>query len=164
MSKISLIKETAEKAMAAETCRTDRLSGRAEKWTAGIIVVTGFQLVSAPNLIGSGSRWAQWTCYSALAVLALSLFFGFCGMRFNGCADYPRGDKLWETLKPESVSQDTAEEAIIQMLLKSREQNAKLNDAKARALSRCGWLLFAGFLLVIASQLLAPLAVISPPQ
>jgi hypothetical protein len=164
VSKISLIKETAEKAMVAENERTGRLSGRAEKLTAGTIVVMGFELLSAANLMGSGSRWAEWACYLALAVLALSLFFGFGAIRFEGYANYPRGDKLWETLKPDNVSEDTAEEAIIQMLLRSREQNAKLNDAKARSLSRCGGLLFAGFLLAAVSQLLAPLAIISPPQ
>jgi len=164
VNKILLIRELAEKAMAAETVRADRLCGRAEKWTAGIIVVTGFQLVCAPNVLGSGSYWAEGAFYLALAALALSLPLGFQAMRSKGYADYPRGDKLWETLKPDNVSPDAAEEAIIQMLLKNREQNAKLNDAKDRSLSQCAWLLFAGFLLVIISQLLAPLAVISPPQ
>lgn len=164
MSKISIIKEAVEKAMAAETGRTIRLDGRAEKFTGGTIVVTGFQLLSAPNVLGSGSPWAEGSCYLALAVLGLALFFGFYSLRLKDYADYPRGDKLWETLKPENVSPDAAEEAIIQLLLRNREQNAKLNDAKARSLSRCGWLLFAGFLLAATSQLLAPLAVISPPQ
>jgi hypothetical protein len=164
MSKLSLIKDAAEKATAAETERTKLLLSRAEKFAAGIIVVTGFQLLSAGNVLGSGSRWAEGLYYLALTTLGLSLFFGFYSMRFKGYADYPRGDKLWETLKPENVSQDAAEEAIILLLLKNREQNAKLNDDQARSLSRCRWLLFAGFLMVAVSQLLGPLAIISPPQ
>lgn len=164
MSKISIIRDAAEKAMAAENERAKRLDGRAEKLTATTIVVTGFQLLSAPNVLGSGSPWAEGFNYLALGTLALALFFGLYSMRIKGCADYPRGDRLWEILKPENVSEDAAEEALIQLLLKNREQNAKLNDAKARSLSRCGWLLFGGFLMVISSQLLAPLAVISPPQ
>lgn len=164
MSKSSIIKDAAEKALASENDRATRLFGKAEKITAGIIVVTGFQVLSAPNVLGSGSLWAQCVCYFAFAVLGLSLFFGFFSMRSRGYADYPRGDKLWEILKPENVSEDAAHEAIIQMLLRNREQNAKVNDAKARTLAICGWLLFAGFLLGVASQLLAPLAVISPPQ
>ena len=164
MSKISLIKETAEKAMAAENERGRRLCGRAERLTAATVVVTGFQLLSAPNLLGSGSFWAEVATYAALAVLALALFAGFYSMRLAGSAEYPRGDKLLEVLKPENVSQDAAEEAIAQLLLKNREQNAKLNDAKARALSCCAWTLFAGFLLSAISQLLVPFAVISPPQ
>lgn len=164
MSKISLIKETAEKAMAAENERAKRLLGRAEKLTAGTIIVIGFQIVSAPNLLGSGSLWAEVACYAALAVLALAVFLAFFSMRLKGYVEYPREDKLLEVLKPENISQEAAEEAITQLLLRSREQNAKLNDAKTRALSRCGWVLCAGFLLAAISQLLAPLAVISPPQ
>jgi hypothetical protein len=40
------------------------------------------------------------------------------------------------------------------MLLETREQNARLNDAKVKSLFWCGWLLFVGFLLVAGSQLL----------
>ena len=164
MNKISIIKEAAEKASSEENKRAEQLVCRAEKFTAGIIIVAGFQLLSAANVLGSGSPWAEGLCYLALTTLGLSLFLGFYSMRLKGYADYPRGDKLWETLKPENVSPDAAEEAIIQLLLKNREQNAKLNDSTAHSLSWCGWLLFAGFLLVAVSQLLAPLAVISPPQ
>lgn len=164
MNKISIIKEAAEKAMIAETDRAKLLSDRAEKFTAGIILIAGFQLLSAANVLGSGSSWAEGSYYLALTTLGLSLFFGFYSMQFKGYADYPREDKLWETLAPENVSQDAAEEAIILLLLKNREQNAKLNDNRASLLSRCRWLLFAAFLLVAISQLLAPLAIISPPQ
>jgi hypothetical protein len=164
MNKLSLIKETAEKAMIAENERANRLSGKAERLTAGTIIVMGFQLLCAPNLLGSGSRWAGVACYLALAVLALAVFLGFCSMRLIGYAEYPRGDKLLDVLKPDNVSPDAAEEAITQLLLKNREQNVKLNDSKVRALSRCAWALFAGFILAAVSQLLAPLAIISPPQ
>ena len=57
-------------------------------------------------------------------------------------------------MKPENISEDAAQEALVQLLLETREQNARLNDAKVKALSCCGWLLFAGFLLVAGSQLL----------
>jgi hypothetical protein len=162
VSKISIIKDAAEKAMAAENERTKLLLGRAEKFTAGIIVVTGFQLVSLPNVLGASSPWAGYSSYLALAALGLSLFFGFYSLRLKGHAGYPRGDKLLENLKPDEVSEDAAEQAIIQLLLKNREQNAKLNDTKAISLSWCGWLFFAGFLLAAGSQFLVPLANISP--
>ena len=158
MSKITVVKETAEKAMSAENDRTKHLLGRAEKFMAGIIVVTGFQLLDVPTLLESPSQWVKALCYLALAALSLSLFFGFCSLRLKGYAGYPRGDRLWENLKSEDVSEDAAELAIIQLLLKTREQNAKLNDAKAGLLFWCGWLLFAGFLLVVNAQLLAALA------
>ncbi len=75
-------------------------------------------------------------------------------MRVKGYADYPRGNKLWDNLKPENVSEDVAQEALVQMLLQTREQNARLNDAKINSLFWCVWLLFVGFLLVAGSQLL----------
>jgi hypothetical protein len=154
MSKITIVKEAAEKAMNAENDRTRHLFGRAEKFIAGIIIVTGFQLSDMANLLESSSQWAKASCYLALAALGLSLLFGFCSLRFKAYAGYPRGDKLWENLKSDDVSEDAAGQAIIQLLLKTREQNAKLNDAKAGLLYWCGWLFFGGFLLVAASHLL----------
>jgi hypothetical protein len=154
MSKITIVKKAAEKAMSTENDRTKHLLGRAEKFMAGTIVVTGFQLLNVPTLLESPSQWVKALCYLALAALSLSLFFGLCSLRLKGYAGYPRGDKLWENLKTEDVSEDAAELAIIQLLLKTREQNAKLNDAKVGLLFWCGWLFFAGFVLVVSSYLL----------
>ena len=167
MNKISIIKEAAEKAGAAESDRTARLLRKADTLAAGIIIVTGFQLLEANNLLGSSSPWTNILYYLSLAVLGFSLFFAFCGMRIQGYAGYPRGSKLWDALKPENVSEDAAQEAIVQMLLETREQNARLNDAKIKSLFWCGWRLFAGFLLVAGSQLLNAIlnsaVTISPP-
>ena len=154
MSKTSIVKEAAEKAMADECERARHLLGMAEKLVAGAFLVTGFQLLNLAALLESPSRLPQVSCYLALAALGASLFFGFYSLRPKGRPGYPRGDRLWETLKPDNVSEDAAEEAIVHLLLKSREQNAKLNDAKARSLFWCGWLLFAGVLLVAGSMVL----------
>ena len=158
MNKISIIMETAEKAMADETDRAEQLLGRAEKFAAGIVIVTGFQLWNVTGVLDPSSRWVNDSCYLSLGVLSLSWLFAFYGMRLKGYAGYPRGDKLWETLKSEKVSDDDAEQAIILLLLQNREQNAKLNDAKMRLLFWCGSLFFVGFLLVTISRLLAALA------
>lgn len=158
MNKAAIVRTVAEQAMAAEGERTQYLLGSAEKFAAGTIIVTGFQLLDLPTLLEFSSPWVGVSCYLALAALGLSLFSAIGSMRLKGYAGYPRGDKLWENLKPENVSDDAAEQAVIQLLLKTREQNAKLNDAKARLLFWCGWLFFAGFLLVVTSQLLAALA------
>lgn len=157
MNKISIIMETAEKAMAAETDRTKQLLGRAEKFAAGIIIVTGFQLWNISTLLYASST-IRILCYLSLAALWVSLILAFHGLRLKGYGHYPRGDKLWENLKPESVSEEAAEQAVIQLLLKTREQNARLNDAKTRWLSWCGSLFLAGFALVIVSRVLAELA------
>ena len=154
MSKISIVKEAAENAIRAESDRTVQLLRKAERFAAGIIIVTGFQLLDIKTLLESPSPWVKIPGYLSLAALSLSLFFAFCGMRVRGYTGYPRGNKLWDNLKPENVSEDAAQEALVQMLLQTREQNARLNDAKITSLSWCGWLLFIGFLLVAGSQLL----------
>jgi hypothetical protein len=154
MNKVTIVKDAAEKAMTAESERTRRLFARAEKSIAGIIVVVGFQLLDFTTLLESSSPWVKISSCLALAVLSLALFFSFSGLRLKGYADYPRGDKLWENLKSEEVSDEAAELAVIQLVLKTRELNAKLNDAKARSLAWCGWLFFAGFLLAIGSHVL----------
>ncbi|HSY20014.1 MAG TPA: hypothetical protein VK815_16840 [Candidatus Acidoferrales bacterium] len=158
MSKVTIVKEAAEKAMAAEGDRTRLLIGRAEKFVAGAAIVLGYQMTDLAQLLGSSSPWAKVSCHLALAALGLSLLFGFYSLRLKGYAGYPRGDTLWETLKPDDVTEDAAELAVIQLLLKTREQSAKLNDAKAGSLSWCGWLLFTGILLVLGSHLLDILA------
>jgi hypothetical protein len=154
MSKIIIVKEAAEKAMTAESDRTKHLFGVAWKFIAGIIIVTGFQLLDLPTLLASSSPLIKALCYLSLAALSVSLLFGFYSLRLKGYASYPRGDKLWENLKSDDVSEIAAEQAVIQLLLKTREQNAKLNDAKGGSLFWCGWLFVAGFLLVVGSHLL----------
>ncbi|MGO8764258.1 MAG: hypothetical protein ACLQSR_03870 [Limisphaerales bacterium] len=161
MNKTLIIKEAAEKALAAENERTKELNGSGEKFTAGIIIVAGFQLLNVPNLLESPSSSGKVLCFLAMAILSLSLFFGFCSMQIKKHAGYPREDKLWENLKPESVADEAAAQALIQLLLKNRERNAKLNDRKAGLLFWCRWLFFAGFLLAASSQLLAALANLS---
>jgi hypothetical protein len=154
MSKLSIVKDAAEKAMLAELNRAEALLREAGKLAAGIVVVMGFQLLDAKALLESSSPWAKISCYFSLVVLSLSLLLAFCSQQVKGYANYPRGNTLWDNLKPENVLEETAEEALVQMLLKTREQNARLNDAKARFLYWCRWLLFLGILLVIGSQLL----------
>ena len=164
MSKISIIRDAAQQAMAAEMQRTDQLLGRAEKLGAGLIVVTGFQLLDLSHLLYLPSHWAKVSCYASVAILTLSLLLALCGLRLKGYAGYPRGDKLWDNLKGDDVSDEAVESGIIQLLLKNREQNAKLNDAKVRILSWCGLLFFAAILVAIASHLLAALANVSIPE
>ncbi len=158
MNKTYTVKDAAEKAMAAENDRTKQLTGRVEKLVAGIILATGFQLLNIPNLLESPSVWGRGLCFLALAILGLSLFFGLRALPARGYAGYPREDKLWENLRPENVSDEAAEQALIQWLLKTRERNAKLNDNKTKSLFWGVWLFFGGFLLVVTSQLLAALS------
>lgn len=148
------MKAAAEKAMAAETTRTDSLLREAAKLAAGILIVLGFQLMDAKTLLESPSRDVKILCYLSVAILGASLLLAFWGLTAKGYASYPRGNKLLDALKPDSVTENAAEEALVQLLLKTREQNALLNDARARSLFWCGWFFFAGVLLVAASQLM----------
>jgi hypothetical protein len=154
MSKLSIIKDAAEKATAAELNRTESLLREAGKLAAGIVVGIGFQLLDAKALMESSSPWAKKNCYLSLIFLSVSLLLAFYSQQFKSYTNYPRGNALWDTLKPENVSAETAEEALVQMLLKTREQNARLNDSRARILYWGRWLLFIGIVLLVASQLL----------
>ena len=156
MDKNSLIRVAA---IAAENDRTRLLLARAEKYSAATIILTGFQLLGANYMLACASPWIRGACYLSLAVLGGALFGAVWGAKVQGYAGYPRGARLWENLKSADVSAEAAEEAVIQMLLKTREQNALLNDAKAGWLAGSGWLLFAGVLLIIGSHLLAALVV-----
>src|SRR5579872_7192521 len=98
MSKMTIVKEAAEQATAAESDRTQQLAGRGEKLLAGIIIVTGFQLLDTPTLLDASSSPVKVTCYLSLAALILAAILGFWSLRLKGYAGYPRGEKLWETL------------------------------------------------------------------
>ena len=163
MNKIEIIKDAAEKAMAAEATRTEKLLGRAERLIAANVVVMGFHLLNLNNFMGP-SLPVKITACAALAVLALALLFGFCALRLKGYTDYPRGDILWDGVKAETVTDETAAQAVIQLFLKTREQNARLNDTKTRLLVLCGWLFFAGLLLAAASHFIAVNTVWKPSE
>lgn len=154
MSKIVLAKDAAEKALAIELGRTDSLGRTAWMFAGANLVALGFQLRDVRALVESPSPPVKILCCLSLAILGASLLLACqCGL-VRGYSQYPRGQKLWESLKPESVSADAAEEAVVQMLLQTREHNARLNDVKTRVLGWCGWLFATGSLLVAGSQLL----------
>jgi len=154
MSKVQIARDAAEKATAAETARTESLLRQGRNFAATAMIVLGFQLMDTKTLLESTSPWVKTLCYASLASLAVSLLFAFFAVASKSYAHYPRGNKLWETLKPDNVTEATAEEAIVQQLLKTREQNAVRNDGKERSLFWCGCALLGGVLLVTASQLL----------
>jgi len=153
MSKISLAKDAAEKAMQTELNLAEHLVREGGKLVAGIGVVIGFQLLDAKALMESSSAWAKASCYVSLGLLSVALLPAFCSQQLKSYASYPRGNTLWDNLKPDDVSEETAEEALVHMLLKTREQNARLNDAKIRVLSACRWLFLIGIIVLVAGQL-----------
>jgi len=154
MNKILIAKDAAEKAFAAELGRAESQTRNAWKFIGGTIVAMGFELREVKSLVESPSPWVKILCGASLAILAAALVLAVQSLQAKGYAHYPRGNKLWENLKPEMISPEAAQEALVQMLLQTREQNARLNDAKSRLLGWCGWLFCAGALLVTGCQLL----------
>jgi hypothetical protein len=154
MSKVLLAKDAAEKALAIELDRTGSLLRSAWMFAAGNLVALGFQLRDLKALVESPSPLVKLLGCLSLAVLGASLLLACQGVQARGYSQYPRGQKLWDSLKPESVSAEAAEEAIVQMLLQTREQNARLNDVKTRILGWCAGLFATGSLLVAGSQVL----------
>jgi hypothetical protein len=154
MSKLLLAKDAAEKALAIELSRTGSLLRSAGMFAAGNVVALGVQLRDLKALVESPSPLVKLLCCLSLAVLGASLLLACHGVQARGYGQYPRGQKLWESLKPEGVSADAAEEAVVQMRLQTREQNARLNDGRTRLLGWCAWLFATGSLLVAGSQLL----------
>jgi hypothetical protein len=154
MGKILIAKDAAEKALAAELARTQSLAQGAWKIAAGIIVVLGFQLRDVRTLVESPSLWVKVLCCLSLGILGVALILAFKSLLAKDPGHYPRDNKLWENLKPESVSEEAAQEALVQMLLQTREQNARLNDAASRVSNWCGWLFLTGVLLAVGCQLL----------
>jgi len=154
MSKLLAAKDAAEKALAVEFGRTESRLRDAWKFAAGIILALGFQLREVKSLVESPSPCVKILCCLSFAVLGVALVLVIACLQSNGYGQYPRGQKLWDSLKPESVSETDAEEALLLMLLQTREQNAKLNDARNRVLRWGGWLFLSGVLLITATQLL----------
>ncbi|MGA2245975.1 MAG: hypothetical protein ABSH48_13320 [Verrucomicrobiota bacterium] len=153
MSKISTAKDAAEKALSIELGRTESLMRNAWKFAAAIVVVFGFQLRDLRTLVESPSTGVKVVCCLSFAALAASLVLACRSLQVRGEGHYPRGQKLWESLKPASVTEEAADEALVQMLLQSREQMARVNDTTARLQGWCGWMFLTGALLVAGSQL-----------
>lgn len=154
MSKLLAARAAAEQALAVEFGRGESRARDAWKFAAGIIVSLGFQLRDVKSLVESPSPAVKILCCLSLVALSVALVMVVLCLQANVCGHYPRGQKLWDGLKPENVSETGAEEALLLMVLQMREQNARVNDANKRILRWAGWLFLTGVLLVVATQLL----------
>jgi len=154
MNKLRVAKEAAETALAFEFGRRESQLRDAWKFTTGIIVALGFQLRDVRTLVECPAACVKILCCLSFLVLVAALIAVSACLQFNGDGHYPRGQKLWDNLKPESVSDVEADEALVLMILQTREQNAKSNDVRGRNLQWVGRLVSAGILLVVATQLL----------
>jgi hypothetical protein len=154
IGKVLMAKIVAEKALSAELARADVLARDAWRFLAGIILVMGFQLHDIRSLVESPLPSVRILCCSSLAVLGVALILAVYNLQAKRYSHYPRGNRLWDNLKPESITEPAAEEALMQMILQTRELNARLNDTKERVSRWCGWLFLTGTLLVVGCQVL----------
>ncbi len=153
MSKLTVIKEAAEKAFDAERDRTDYHISKAEKFIAAITLVMAFQVHEAKDLVKE-TPFTVPVCIS-LGLLALSLFFTLLAMRIRRFIGYSAGTELKELLEDQEADDQKAGQELADVLIEARDHNAGLNDRNATLLRIAGWLLLAGFLLVIGIQIAA---------
>jgi hypothetical protein len=120
MSKVRIARDAAEQALTAELSRTESRVRDAWRYAVGIIVVLGFQVRDLKGLVESPSPWVKLLVFLSLGVLGAALLLACRALQVGDYSHYPRGQKLWETIKPETVSEAAAEEALVLMLLQTR--------------------------------------------
>lgn len=152
MSKLSVIKDAAEKAFEAESGRREGQVAKAEKFVAGTAAIMSLQVFESKQLLKEDKF--KLLVLISLIFLALAFLFAFLSMRVKGFVGFSRGSELPDLLKDEDANEETAEQEITNMLLQAREQNARLNDKNADLLRTSGWFILAGFVVVVATQLL----------
>lgn len=158
MNKVDLVFQESAKAFYDEWKRTERLRNLGEKLVAAVAIVVGFHLIEIETLVLAGA-WQQavrsWLALCALLALSISLALTFSGMRIGRFRGRPRGTTLIDAVKDEAVTDAMAKIKITKMYLDCRDTNAEVNDKRARLLLFSGTLLVAGFLLALASYLMA---------
>lgn len=158
MKKVDLIYEQSAKAFYEESKRTERIRDLAEKMIAAIALVVGFHLIEIDNLV-LASTWQHtlraWLSICALTTLSISLVLAFLSMQVGKFYGPPRGMTLIDELKASAITDDMANIKIAKMYLNAYEINGKINDRRARHLLFGGTLLVVGFILAIASYLMA---------
>jgi hypothetical protein len=161
MGKIEIIVRESEKSFLMEQTRKRTLTERADKFIGAAAVIVGFQLTQISNLALSGNRRQilhGWFSIGALVALAFSVLLTMLSMRVQEYHSYPRGTKLIDELKDESITEDVAEIKIARMYLSAHDINAQINDERARLLSVGGILLVVGLGLAAVSYLITKFA------
>ncbi len=160
-SKIDTILKESEKAFLAEATRKDKLTDKAEKYLAALALIVGFNLVDFERvtLTGTASEVLSGLfAIGAFAMLGITLVLALLTLRVFEYASYPRGETLIDELKDEAITDDIAKVKLAKMYLGAYDNNARINDRRARLLSWSGVLLVIGFVSAVASQVAARVA------
>jgi hypothetical protein len=144
MDQADFIVSECEKTFAAENARGDKLTDKAEKHIAAVVIVIGLQLVTLNDL--KIERGAAEVAYVVLALVAIgalgaALLSAVLSRRVSGYEGYPRNFDLIGHL--ESHTEPEAKLLMGRMYLDVFDNNARIND------SRAGWLRWSEWLFVI---------------
>jgi hypothetical protein len=145
MAKPDLLLNLCEKAFLLELERTDKLTAKAEKLLVAVGVVAGLQVLDLKIL--------SIVALSAFIALAVSVAFALTSMQVRNYKGYPRKKALLTQLSPDKVSDEAVSLSVCNMYLEAREDNARMNDNRARTLAWAVILLVLAFALMTGGHL-----------
>ena len=159
MGGLTLALETGIRAFEAEVQRSERLTGKAEKYLGGIAIVTGFASVQMDDLLNASGQLpgnVLWILGPGFLALALSLLLSLLGLSTKDYWGYPDGEVIVAGL---DASRDSEEMTLklSKMYFAAHSHNAAINTGRSVLLRWSGYFLVAGFalvLLTVASQVL----------
>ena len=160
-SKIDTILKESEKAFLAEAARKDKLTDKAEKYLAALALIVGFNLIDFSRVTLSGATnevLSSMFAIGAFGMLGIALVLALLTLRVLKYASYPRGETLIDELKDEKITDDMARIKLAKMYLSAYDNNARINDQRAKLLSWSSALLVIGFVLAVIRQVVARIA------
>jgi hypothetical protein len=159
VQKIEIIARESEKAFLSEIERGKRLTDKAEKFIGAAALVIGLKIFDLHDLEGAskalgGAGMSVRLEFLGFMLLGGALVLASLSRRIQDHASYPRGQALIDDLKSDQVSDDEAAIKVAKMYLDLHDQNAGVNDQRARLLAFSGNLLVSGFLLAFPGRLI----------
>jgi len=156
MDRVDVIAEVSEKAFNAENDRRDKITEKAEKYIAAVALIVGFKVFeSDPLAMAGGARQATtaWLTVLTFIALGVALAFVLLSMRVRNYRTYAPGSELLDKIMGTDVTCETARIMVARMYLDAQEANSKINNQRAWKLAIGGFLLLAGFVLAVLSEL-----------
>lgn len=159
MTKVDLILEQSEKSFMTEANRTERLTGKAEKYLAviGLLVTVGLVNIKGPFTFGGtfSEVCSTWLNSATLIAFAMGFALTVFTMRNRHYVSHPHGSTLIDELKDEKIKLYEAQIRVAMMYLEARRVNAEINTERASVLKASGVLLVLGFVFAIASRIVS---------
>jgi hypothetical protein len=157
-SKVDLLLAQSTKAFEAEWERADRLTGRAERYLGAIAVVVGFGLVNIEDVLGSegpiGGMASGWLGGASFLALLAAFLLALLALGTRDYWSYPGGETMVVNVA-ESEDYRSAVMEIVKMYFAAQEENSLINTRRAALIRWSGSALVLGFLLAIATRLIA---------